>query len=221
VKTQVKIGKKVRNIASALRRFIALGLALLLAFYLFGFVVYAQSVSHFARERPDAQDVRLRADGIVVLTGGADRLPEAFILLERGQGRRLLISGVNKATTRNDLRARLEIGDSETGSNRFFDCCVDLDKSARDTRGNAMEAVNWAKRHSYRSLIIVTSAYHMPRSLMELGLIDETLELKPYAVAPHHLGLERWWEYPATLRLLFSEYTKYLASRAHAELKKA
>ena len=44
-----------------------------------------------------------RADGIVVLTGGSSlRLVEAMRLLEKGEARRLLVSGVNPEASRTD-----------------------------------------------------------------------------------------------------------------------
>src|SRR5215216_3644747 len=39
------------------------------------------------------------ADGIVVLTGGSSRVADAIELLSEGRGKRLLITGVHRATT--------------------------------------------------------------------------------------------------------------------------
>ena len=47
--------------------------------------------------------VREPVDGIVALTGGADRINEAVDLLMRGRGARLLITGVHEKTTREEL----------------------------------------------------------------------------------------------------------------------
>ena len=205
--------KHAKDIGLRSGSFIMRAFVILLVVYLVGFLLYAQSVSGYARHRPLAGDVALKSDGIVVLTGGAERLEEALVLLQNGQGKRLLISGVNPATTREDLRVLLKAGNS-----RLFDCCVDLDQTAVDTIGNATQAAHWAEKHDYQSLIVVTSAYHMPRSLVELAKADNRLALKPYAVAPSHLRLQDWWEHPNTARLLISEYTKYLLSRARAQL---
>src|SRR5262245_9694277 len=53
-------------------------------------------------------EIRLdgRADGIVVLTGGSSRVADAIELLSEGRGKRLLITGVHRATTTAEI-ARL------------------------------------------------------------------------------------------------------------------
>ena len=99
----------------------------------------------------------------MALTGEGGRLAPAVLLLEHGGGKRLLITGVNKATTKRSLKTLLQ----DAGA--AFDCCADLGFAAADTRGNAEEAAQWARQHNYRSLIVVTTSYHMPRSLAEFG----------------------------------------------------
>jgi uncharacterized SAM-binding protein YcdF (DUF218 family) len=146
------------------------------------------------------------ADGIVVLTGGDSRVTEAVRLLAAGSGQRLLISGVHPKTTGAMLR-RLN-----PEAARLFDCCIDLDRNARDTIENADETRRWLARRGFNSVIVVTSSYHMPRGLVELRRALPDLELVPYAVVPPKLQLERWWADPLTLRLLASEFVKYVAS---------
>ena len=112
------------------------------------------------------------ADGIVVLTGGAFRINDALDLLAAGRGQRLLISGVNPAT-----RSR-EISRLMPEHRHWFACCVDLDHSATNTIGNAIETRRWAKARGFKSLIVVTSNFHMPRAMAELAhqLPDVTLD---------------------------------------------
>ena len=81
-----------------------------------------------------------------------------------GNGERLLITGVNKTLTKPRLKTLLKGGPS-------FDCCADLGFAAADTRGYAEEAAIWAHDHHYTRLIIVTAAYHMPRSLLEFQTV--------------------------------------------------
>ena len=149
-----------------------------------------------------------RADGIVALTGGEARIPEAVKLLARGNGRRLLISGVNPATTRQELVSLMP------DTRMLFRCCIDVDKVARDTVGNANETRHWMEKRRFRSLIVVTSSYHMPRSLAELRRALPNVELIPYPVKPRSVDVHAWWASPATLQLLASEYVKFMPALA-------
>lgn len=144
------------------------------------------------------------ADGIVVLTGGTSRVIDALDLLKSHHGKRLLISGVNPGTTTTDI-AR-EVPNYE----RLLACCVDLDYTAINTLGNAMQARLWATQHNFHSLIVVTSAYHMPRALAELEHQLPDVALIPYPVLSDRLRVEPWWMNSDTTRLVLSEYFKYL-----------
>ncbi|MGZ3361445.1 MAG: YdcF family protein, partial [Xanthobacteraceae bacterium] len=77
------------------------------------------------------------ADGIVALTGGASRIADAIELLALGRGKRLLISGANRATNSNEI-SRLN-----PEFERWVRCCVDFDRSL-NTLGNAIETKRWA-----------------------------------------------------------------------------
>lgn len=186
------------------RRGFGLAVALLLpaAFFAGGFVQFATRVAH-TRPAP-----LVAADGIVALTGGTSRIADAVTLLEQGAGERLLISGVHPDTTGEEI-ARIV-----TVSPEVFKCCVDLDYGALNTAGNAEAARDWAADHKFDSLLVVTSAYHMPRSLMELSRAAPGIALEPYPVRTGNLDLERWWADPGVMRLMASEYVKYVLARA-------
>jgi uncharacterized SAM-binding protein YcdF (DUF218 family) len=173
--------------------------AIVFALWLGGFLAFVNSLPSEPREPP------ADADGIVALTGGKDRLIAAMALLSAHKGKRLLISGVHQGTPREDLKTLLE------DPNDQFDCCVDVDRAARNTLGNADETARWARDHGFRSLIVVTAQYHMPRSLLELGHALPNCRLTPYPVVPSNLVKRPWWD-PRVVRLLASEYTKYLMS---------
>jgi uncharacterized SAM-binding protein YcdF (DUF218 family) len=145
-----------------------------------------------------------KADGIVVLTGAASRIPDAIELLAADRGQRLLITGVHRATSAKEI-ARLTPLYS-----KFFTCCIDLDKSALNTFGNALETRRWAREHNFNSLVVVTSNWHMPRAMAELShqLPDATLIAFP--VQSEKVKTEPWWQNLDTARFLFAEYLKYL-----------
>ncbi|MBA5778593.1 YdcF family protein [Stappia sp. F7233] len=143
------------------------------------------------------------SDAIVVLTGGSDRISQALGLLKEGQARRLLISGVHPATTPEQI-VRSTAADPD-----LFACCVDLDRKALNTTENAAETAKWAQEKGFSSLLVVTSAYHMPRSLLELQTAMPSAKLIPYPVVRENLDMGHWYLDPATTQLLLREYVKY------------
>ena len=181
-------------------------IATLVLIWLIGLFAFAGRVRDFTPAPEPA-----RADAIVALTGpSAERVNAAIRLLEQDKGKRVLISGVNREVRRQELRALTP------GSNRLFNCCVDLGFEAEDTIGNAQEIAAWAEAKNYDSLIVVTSDYHMPRALTEIRAAAPGIELTPYAGETPSLGNSRWWKAAVTARRMTLEYMKYLAALARA-----
>jgi uncharacterized SAM-binding protein YcdF (DUF218 family) len=149
------------------------------------------------------------ADGIVALTGANsnERIAAALQLLAAHKGRRVLVSGVNREVTREQLRL------ASGAVRRIYDCCVDLGFTAADTVGNARETAEWAKAMRFQSLIVVTSDYHMPRAMLEARAVlrPPAITLQTYAVPTAALKTRHWWRSPGAARLLVVEYSKYLA----------
>jgi uncharacterized SAM-binding protein YcdF (DUF218 family) len=173
-----------------------------------GYVWFALSL---ARSEPKLD---VKAEGVVVFTGGSARVVEAAELLARGQARRLLITGVNRATHSSDLARRLPV------SRDLFNCCVDLGYEALDTVGNARETRQWAEVHNItRSLIVVTSNYHMPRALAELSAELPGVTLYPFPVVPEHVDVALWARDPHVIRLIGGEYVKYLGALTRIRLR--
>jgi uncharacterized SAM-binding protein YcdF (DUF218 family) len=152
------------------------------------------------------------ADGIVVLTGGSSRVSDAMELLAGGYGQRLLISGVHPSSGASDISRSL------TENQSLLSCCVDLDRSAINTRSNASETRHWARQRGFKSLIVVTSNYHLPRAIVELSHAMPDVTLIPYAVVGDKWREEPWWTNGATVRLLLSEYVKYVAAEVRVRL---
>lgn len=181
-------------------KFLAL-IGIVALIWLVGLFAFAERVRSLA-PAPEPE----RADAIVALTGpSAERVNAAIRLLEQDKGERVLISGVNPEVRRQELR------ELTPGSNRLFNCCVDLGFEAETTTGNAAEIAAWARSKGYDSLIVVTSDYHMPRSLMEIRSAAPGVELTPYAVETPSLDNSRWWRAAVTARRMTLEYMKYLA----------
>jgi uncharacterized SAM-binding protein YcdF (DUF218 family) len=181
-------------------------IAIVVLIWLVGLFAFADRVRSYTPAADPA-----RADAIVALTGpSAERVNAAIRLLEQDKGKRVLISGVNREVRRQELRALTP------GSNRLFNCCVDLGFEAEDTVGNAQEIAAWADAKGYDSLIVVTSDYHMPRALTEIRAAAPELALTPYAVETPSLDNSRWWRAAVTARRMTLEYVKYLAALARA-----
>lgn len=162
-----------------------------------GFLIFYQHV--YAMKSP----VEPKADAIVVLTGGYQRIDEAVHLLSDGAGKRLLISGVNPATTGNHIRLLTRSSDD------LFGCCVDIGHDALDTSGNARETARWIKSRGFKSIILVTNNYHMPRSLAELRRADGITNFISYPVMTD-VGPSGLIQNPLLIRTMASEYVKYL-----------
>jgi uncharacterized SAM-binding protein YcdF (DUF218 family) len=181
-----------------------------------GVLAFAAGFVWFVRHVPaDEIPIERNADGIVVVTGGASRVADAIELLAAGRGKRLLISGVHRSTNPAEI-ARLV-----PRFERLVMCCVDLDHSAVNTVGNAVEARRWAKGLGFRSLIVVTSSYHMPRTLAELARQMPEVELVAFPVVTDKLRAEPWWASGLTARLLISEYVKYVVAQVRMRIEPA
>jgi len=183
------------NKASNLFTKIFVLLLLLVAIWAFGFAAFIVSINQIEHKYD-------RAEGIVVLTGGLGRIDEGFRVLNSGRGKRLLISGVDRNINNETILS--VFGPDQA----LWDCCVDMGRQATNTRTNALEAAAWARERGFSSLILITSDYHMPRSLRAFRVFARDLEIIPH---PVKVGVS-----PLGLAL---EYDKYLLNLARIDLK--
>lgn len=153
------------------------------------FVFYAFSIRPWSVER----------EAIVVLTGGASRIPVALRLLEEGKSQKLFISGVHDKVNISTLLSEEQAGLKDK---------ITLGYQAVNTFGNALETMEWLRKNELRSILLVTSFYHMPRSLLELKEQMPELTVAPYPVFPEKKGVSflksknSWF--------LFTEYNKFI-----------
>lgn len=162
-----------------------------------GFARFSESVRQPAAPPP-------QADGIVVLTGGAERIEAGLRMLNEGRAPLLLVSGVGRGTELAELARRVHAQAGQLGDR------VTLGHAATSTVGNAAETASWARAHGLRRLIVVTAGYHMPRALIEIGRSLPGAELYPAPVQPPALRARLDL---GTVRLLANEYDKLLAVR--------
>ena len=150
------------------------------------------------------KDEESRTDAIIVLTGGTLRLEKGFELLSKKMAGKLLVSGVAKGIQMEEVLVAAGLTPDE------LDCCVTLGYMAEDTGSNAIESAVWVHTNKIASIRLVTSSYHMPRSLLEFHATIPGMEVIPHPVFPEHVMVEEWWARPGTASLVVAEYNKYL-----------
>ena len=161
------------------------------------FVMFAGRAAKMTPD-PDAH-----ADAIVALTGGSGlRIAAGVQLVSEGRGERLLISGVHPDVTKEDLI------DLAGGDPAVWDCCVDIGHTAETTLGNADETAAWAYENGYDELILVTSDYHMARSLLVLKDEMPDVALTPWPVRTV-IDPANIFTNPKSLKGVFLEWAKW------------
>jgi uncharacterized SAM-binding protein YcdF (DUF218 family) len=151
----------------------------------------------FSLTLPDPAPITVSTDAVVVLTGGTGRLARGLAVLEAGSAKRMLVSGVDRHTTRKQLAAAANIPKAR------FDT-TDLGYEAIDTRSNAEETARWVALHDFSTIRLVTSAGHMRRARLELSrvlphsvlVVSDAVPVEPKAPS------------------IAAEYSKYLLRRA-------
>jgi len=186
----------------------------LLIVLLLGCAFFMAGLQHFVHTLPKPAPPSITTtatatatDGIVVITGGQQRLADGFNLLQSGAGTALLVSGVGQGVSKAILADELKLNPRETA---LLACCVKLEFQAVDTRGNAVAAGKWAQANGFTSLLLVTANYHMPRAKAIFTRTLPDIALSYWPVSPDDLDLDIWWKTPPIIRLLAREYAKYL-----------
>ena len=164
----------------------------IIGFFLFSFITIA--LKYFTLEDRQA---------IIVLTGGPDRISESVRLLKENRAPRLFISGVNKSVSPETILKGIEPELKDK---------IQLGYMADSTYTNALETSQWIKENQLNNIILVTSFYHMPRSLLEMHHRLPNLEMTPYSIFPRQFGESTHWIYTNYAWQLFLEYNKFLVT---------
>lgn len=165
-------------------------------------------------------DGATHTDAIVVLTGGSERLRTGVRLLAENKADRLFVSGVHPAVDRKRL---LQVSGEQVSGEAAHRVAgrIDAGHDAVDTLGNAEETRSWMREKGFHTLRLVTSSYHMPRSLMEFERALPDAVVIPHPVFSTQLNHGAWWQSPATALLVISEFNKYLLSLLSVGLSNA
>jgi uncharacterized SAM-binding protein YcdF (DUF218 family) len=177
----------------------------LLVLWIGGFALFVQNVyKHTATTQP-------HVEAIVVLTGGRERLKTGFQLLCKGQADIIFISGVHPEESLKTVLKTLEVSEVVCDQNqKWLRERTHLGHTATNTRENANEVAQWLKMRKITSICLVTAAYHMPRSLLELRHQLPEVTIVPHPVFPSKFQGSQWWLGERTLPLMISEYHKFL-----------
>ena len=109
---------------------------------------------------------------VVVLTGGRYRISRTTDFVNKNCTRSVFVSGVFPKTMQNHIFP----------PDKFFKRTpVVLGKKARNTHENAIEIKEWRKRTGINEILLITSDYHMIRSLLEIEDVNPDLKIIPYA----------------------------------------
>jgi len=152
-------------------------------------------------------------DAIIVFTGGENRVQSGIDLISNNVGKRLFISGVNPDTNIFDISEQI-LSDED-----LLNCCIDLGKKANNTIENAIESIDWIKNNNYKNVIIVTSNYHMKRSLFILKNFDRSINFIPHNVQSKFLQNKNIPIY-AKMKTIISEYAKLTYTRIYFLIEK-
>lgn len=170
--------------------------------WLGGLMVFDYKINHLP------VDTQTKTDAIVVLTGGRHRLAEAMSLLNQGVSERLFISGVQKDISIGELEKRNDIKLNSAGK-------ITLDKIASNTFENARETNFWIEKENIKSIRLVTSNYHMFRSLVEFRRRNKDVKIVLHPVFSEKVATS-WWKSLYSFYFLAQEYNKFLAASVRA-----
>ena len=171
------------------------------------FVLWLGGLAWFVASSLRIADARtLPTDAVVVLTGGRLRLETGLGVLIAGSAKKLFVSGVNQKIDRDEL---LRVLGPAAGREA---CCIVIGHEADNTFGNARETAAWMEHEGYRSLRLVTSWYHMRRSLLEFGRRMPQTRVVAHPVFIHHHEREGWAALRVEGLLIIGEYDKFLAA---------
>ena len=194
-------------------------LLILLKFFLFwsavnivvGLIAFIILVkSNFSQEKILFQDTK----SVVVATGGSNRILKGINLIEDNIERKMLITGVGKGISKIDIAKAINANKKQSN---ILNCCVDLDLTAINTQGNAMEASEWLKKNDSKNSFLVTANYHMPRLILEFKRVNPKINLNIIPVKPDLDPINKMY-LPNNFILISKEYLKFIITKSNFKL---
>jgi uncharacterized SAM-binding protein YcdF (DUF218 family) len=169
--------------------------------YIYGLINFVSELSNIKVNKNQ------KTDAIVILTGGKNRISTGLNLLERKLSNKVFISGVYKNVNINKI-FKIEKVQTKGLKNK-----ITLGYLAENTSQNARETINWAITENVKTIRLVTSIYHIPRSVLEFSYENKLIKIIAHPVYSENLKLKNWWKWKGTTYLLAREYFKYLLTK--------
>lgn len=162
------------------------------------FFIWALGFFYFLIDISYSQDkLSENADAIIVLTGAKGRIDSGLELLHQKYAPKLLISGVGQKAALEDLSQYLERFPPSQMKKLKSD--ITLGHFANTTEENAIESFEWIKKNNFKKIILVTSNYHLPRSLYLFKRLMPDIIITPYKGSSSF-----------DFKVIFIEYNKFL-----------
>ena len=172
--------------------------------------VFVSILQHFVLTLPHVPENTPVVDGIVVTTGGQDRLAAGLDLLSQNKAPYLLLSGVGEGITKQMIKSSLALTPERAAQ---LECCVALEFQAKDTKGNALATKKWADNNQLSVILLVTADYHMPRARLEFAAQMPKRTIIAYPINAADLYGKSWYGDWHVMRLYIREFLKYSLRR--------
>lgn len=144
-----------------------------------------------------------KAQAIVVLTGGFGRAEEGLRLL-RKDGSALILSGVHEDADVDSIFFPDKITDLERKN-------IILEKKSTSTYENAIEVRKIVKEKGLKSIVLITSGYHIIRADYIFGkTVPPEVKVIPYGISTPNFDEDRWWSGKGFAIILIEFFKYYL-----------
>lgn len=156
-------------------------------------------------------DEQTKTDAIIALTGGKNRIAEAVRLMKRGLAGKMFISGVQKDISLKEISRIQKVDMPQFGK-------IELENRSTNTVENAIETSDWIRKNQIKSIRLVTSNYHIPRSMEEFRSQNPQIKIVLHPVYSDNVS-SQWWKNRGSFCLIASEYNKFLYVYLRTRLK--
>lgn len=165
-------------------------------------------------QKPSDKSGCQKADVVIAVSGGdtSARAQEAIDLYENGWASRLIFSGAAADTSGPSNAAVMR---SQAIGQGVPESAITIEQQSKTTEQNASKTSDILSSDDIHTAIVVTSAYHMKRTVMEFRLNAPHVTFRSHPVAnDDQWSSAWWWTTPNGWYLAVSEIAKIVAIKA-------